>query len=60
VQVGTERQQQIRGTAFGMMAISVLAALAAIAIVLAVGGHLRSVIEDSSISGAGSSLAGQR
>jgi hypothetical protein len=45
----------------GMMAIALLAALAAITIVLAVGGHLRTVIDEASIPDTpSSSLAGQR
>jgi hypothetical protein len=44
-----------------MAAIALLAVLATIAIVLAVGGHLRTVIEDSSVSDSpGASLTGQR
>jgi len=59
--VGTHREQQIRSTGLGLVAISLLAVLAAVAIILAVGGHLRTVMHDSSISGApGASLSGQR
>ena len=51
--MGKAREQQIRATTAGMSVIAVLAVLVGIAIVIAVSGHLRSVIESSSISDSG-------
>ncbi len=59
--MGAYRERQIRTTGLGLAAMSLLAVLAVIAIILVVGGHLRTVLHDSSLSDApGASLVGQR